>query len=141
MTTWARDVRDFHERFRLIYAGPPRSLPPDLADFRARFLREELEEYQVAADEGDLAGQLDALIDLIYVALGTAHLHGFSPATIAEAWRRVHAANMKKVPAPSTRRNGLARPGGFDVAKPPGWEPPRFDDLVGATEREEDAGC
>lgn len=126
------DIRAFHQKFGLAYDGPPRDLPKILSDFRRRFMEEELEEYDrdsrpPQCRETDdqrverLADQLDALVDLVYVALGTAHLHGFN---FGEAWRRVHAANMGKVRGPSDRSKE------YDVVKPPGWLAPDLRDLV-----------
>ena len=65
---------------------------------------------------------LDALVDLVYVALGTAYLHGFGPQKFNEAWRRVHEKNMEKIRAPSADHS--KRGSAFDVIKPAGWTPP-----------------
>ena len=133
------DIRDFHDKFGIAYYGKPRSLPHDLRDFRIKFMEEELSEYRVAdtwcciaiQDRDDaeithrLEQQIDALVDLIYVALGTAHLQGFD---IEEAWRRVHAANMNKIRTPSAEAS--TRGNKTDVIKPPGWIPPSHKDLV-----------
>jgi predicted HAD superfamily Cof-like phosphohydrolase len=118
MNMW-KDIQDFHVKFGLNYEGPPRSLPQDLASFRINFLIEETDEYILASKRSD---ELDALVDLVYVAMGTAYLHGFD---FAEAWRRVHTANMAKVRGPSQRS------GEYDVIKPEGWQPPYHGDLVG----------
>lgn len=117
------DIQAFHEKFDLTYYGPPRALPVDLQRFRNTFLWEEVTEY-VNSDE--LEDNLDALVDLVYVALGTSYLHGFD---FTEAWRRVHEANMKKVRATKdtdSKRGSAAH----DVVKPPGWTPPDLTDLV-----------
>jgi predicted HAD superfamily Cof-like phosphohydrolase len=120
------DIIDFHEKFQLIYSGKPRRLPDDLSEFRIKFLKEELQEYIRAVDLDDFPDQLDALVDLAYVTLGTAYLHGFN---FNEAWRRVHRANMMKIramrPEDSTRGNHR-----FDIVKPKGWTAPDLTDLV-----------
>lgn len=141
-----KDVADFHAKFGLEYGGPPRHLPPDLGPFRTKFMAEELAEYitkfkgdqanltslvgylvekNALQEPQDLEHQLDALVDLVYVALGTAYLHGFN---FDEAWRRVHAANMKKVRA--QRAEQSLRGSTFDVVKPEGWTPADLSDLV-----------
>lgn len=137
------DIAEFHRKFGLEYTGKPRLLPESLQAFRMRFLREELKEYSDAVwsawdqsqldlierDQGELVyhleSALDSLVDLVYVALGTSYLHGFN---FNEAWRRVHAANMRKVRAvtASESRRGST----FDVIKPVDWEPPSHKDLV-----------
>ena len=113
------DLRAFHKKFDLEYDGPPRYLQDQMN--RTKYMGEELDEYDQAISDGDLAGQLDALVDLIYFAFGTVYLHGFS---IIEAWKRVHHANMQKicVPDKSTGKSG--------VHKPEGWKPPFLGDLV-----------
>lgn len=133
------DIEEFHRKFGLLYKGKPRLLPPELAEFRRGFLQEEKDEYvshveacDIAVRECDeaevthqLAHMLDGLVDLVYVAIGTAHLHGFD---FREAWRRVHAANMTKVRA--RRAEDSLRGTTYDVVKPDGWLPPRHEDLV-----------
>lgn len=131
------DIEEFHRKFQNGYDGKPRLLPGDMAEFRRKFLDEELVEYKTANDEaveamneGDdpatnLEDMLDALVDLVYVAVGTAHLHGFN---FREAWRRVHEANMKKVRATSAAQSTRNYAG--DVVKPPGWTAPTHADLV-----------
>jgi predicted HAD superfamily Cof-like phosphohydrolase len=118
-----QDVKDFHEKFGLEYCGRPRHLPVDTMEFRLKFLGEELQEYALSVT---LEDQLDALVDLVYVALGTAYLHGFD---FDEAWCRVHAANMKKVRA-APDGSDSKRGSSHDVVKPPGWQPPDLSDLV-----------
>jgi len=135
-----KDIQNFHAKFGLEYDEGPRALPHELADFRTGFMVEELCEY-ITDDEQfhclirsafhsrvnrqPLEKQLDALVDLVYVALGTAYLHGFD---FEEAWRRVHAANMSKVRA--KRAEDSVRGSTFDVVKPPGWKAPDLSDLV-----------
>lgn len=117
-------ISHFHNKFGLAYDGGPRHLPADLQEFRNKFLTEELDEYKLAVEERDLPKQLDALVDLIYVALGTAYYHGFD---FNEAWSRVHKANMAKVRV--ARPEDSKRSSGYDVVKPPGWTAPNLTDL------------
>jgi predicted HAD superfamily Cof-like phosphohydrolase len=121
------DIEEFHKKFAQAYNGPPRTLPADLFSFRDKFLGEEHEEYGEGHREGDKAKQLDALVDLVYVALGTSYLHGFD---FREAWRRVHRANMSKVLANPEGDTRSHRDVKFDIVKPEGWLPPNHDDLV-----------
>lgn len=120
------DIAAFHEKFKLGYNGSPRELQDDLLSFRVKFLQEELDEYKEAAVTGNMEKQFDALIDLVYVALGTAYLQGFP---FQQGWRRVHLANMAKVRA--KRPEDSVRGSGFDVVKPAGWTAPTFIDLLG----------
>ena len=131
LTRMWNDIESFHHKFGLSYGGAPRALPWDLAEFRIKFLQEELDEYAAAYEADDTVHSreqmLDALVDLVYVALGTAYLHGFN---FAEAWRRVQVANMSKVRV--ERAEDSKRGSTFDVVKPAGWKPPSHKDLVGS---------
>lgn len=136
------DMRQFHEKFGLSYNDGPRDLPEDLKKFRVGFLVEELCEYvsdhplfhkivksavvgEVGMTAQPLEKQLDALVDLVYVALGTAYLQGFDFST---AWNRVHTANMAKVRA--LREVDSKRGSIYDVVKPQNWTAPDLSDLV-----------
>lgn len=166
-------VGDFHIKFGLPATGPvttPREISPEVAEFRLRFLLEEL--YEIAAGYGfsfdpqlistnigndspcakcgyenpdhpqlladvdvldlvnahhcvrqSLPDIADGLIDLVYVALGTAHLHGFPWDALFD---EVQRANMSKVRA--THAEQSRRKSTLDVVKPEGFQPP---DIVG----------
>lgn len=127
----AQDVADFHYKYGIQYEGPCRHLPAELYTFRLLRLKEELEEYNKAFDESCLEGSLDALVDLIYIALGNAHLHGFTPEKFNEAWRRVHVANMAKELSHPGNPGKYGKLGDKrDIVKPPGWKAPDHSDLV-----------
>jgi len=68
-------VVQFHQKFGIDYSGPLRLLPEDLA-WRRKFLDEELGEYAAADFDRILHEMFDGLVDFVYVALGTIHLHG-----------------------------------------------------------------
>lgn len=118
-----QDVREFHEKFDLTYDGPPREIPPEMGDLRDRQIAEEVRELLDAVDN---ASRLDARVDLVYFIIGTCYLQGWN---FREAWRRVHAANLKKRRAKPDGSNSK-RGSGFDVIKPEGWEHPDLSDLV-----------
>jgi len=84
---------------------------------RVRFIREELDELERAVITEDLADQADALIDLVYVAKGTAVAMGLP---WYDLWQAVHEANLKKVPGINRKR----KIGTGDAVKPLGWLPP-----------------
>jgi len=114
------DVAQFHTRMLLKYDGKPRLLEEDIMQSRIRHLQEELNELHAAHiyDKG-MPEQLDAIVDLVYVAVGTAYLMGLD---FDEAWTRVHNANMQKVPQATERSK-------IDVVKPEGWVAPDLKDL------------
>lgn len=78
-----------------------------------------------AAPRQDLPKIFDGLIDLVYVALGTAHLHHFP---WAEGFAEVQRANMQKVRA--QRAADSTRGSTFDVIKPAGWTPPNIIEVL-----------
>ena len=120
-----QDIIDFHKKLGLEYNEGPRQLPLELQEFRTNFLDEELQEYKDAVESGDLEKAFDGLIDLVYVAVGTAYLHGFQ---FDEGWDRVQAANMAKVRA--ERADQSKRGTAYDVIKPEGWQAPDLSDFV-----------
>lgn len=120
------DIKAFHEKFELTYNGPIRGLPRDVSSFRIRFMQEELDEYIAAAAVGDIEGQMDALVDLVYVALGTAYMQGMP---FKKAWDIVQACNMAKVRA-GPNGEGSKRGSPHDVIKPEGWKGPDYSGLL-----------
>lgn len=119
------DVGACYQKYGMAYDGPPRELDVKTSKFRIDFLNEELDEYCAAVKEGNLEKQFDALIDLVYVALGTAHLQGLP---WQSGWDEVQRANMAKERAKS---DGQSKRGtAFDLVKPAGWIPPRLAPLL-----------
>ncbi|WMI34049.1 MazG-like nucleotide pyrophosphohydrolase [Microbacterium phage Finalfrontier] len=118
------DVQAFHNKFGL--TEDPDVGNDEWLDFREKFMEEELQEFKDARAAGDRAGMFDALLDLTYVAMGTADGLKFP---WQRGWTRVQQANMAKVRA---ARDGAdsKRGTGFDVVKPPGWRAPDHSDLV-----------
>lgn len=115
-----RNVEEFHEKFDLPMADKPTFLPYHQCHHRIKFMEEELTEFKDAAAAGDLAGQADALIDLVYVAMGTAVQMGLP---WEELWADVHRANMEK-------ERGESRRSKVDVIKPPGWVGPQTEAIL-----------
>lgn len=120
-----QDLRNFHLKFGLDKCISPSSLAPELSQFRIKFLQEELDEYKHAVETGDLEKQFDALLDLVYVAIGTADLHNFP---WEEGWAEVQRANMSKERATSESQS--KRGSSFDVIKPTGWRPPAIAEVL-----------
>lgn len=125
---YMQDIADFHTKFGLPYNAGPRLMTPDMAQFRIKFLQEELDEFKDAIAKNDLEQQFDALIDLVYIALGTAYLQGLP---FQKGWQRVHSANMKKERTNDPKKS--KRGSSLDIVKPPGWTPPSLTDLVNPT--------
>lgn len=128
------DVGEFYRKFGLhnvTYDGPGPTYVGDedgyehMIDFRVDFIQEELDEFVAAVAKCDDAEMFDALLDLAYVAMGTAHLLGYP---WEAGWDRVHEANMRKERA--TSEDMSSRRSTLDIVKPDGWQPPDIEGLL-----------
>lgn len=135
------DVGDFHEKFGLpvVREQGPQSLGfgpgptgaennEELMQFRIKFMEEELLEFIKGFEEGDIAQMADALADLQYVVLGTAHILGLPWQAL---WDDVQRANMTKERAAADGSNSK-RGSSFDVVKPEGWVGPETHEILRA---------
>jgi predicted HAD superfamily Cof-like phosphohydrolase len=100
----------------------PKMLDKKTDDFRVVLMQEELNEY---IDATTVEDKFDALIDLVYVALGTAYLMGLP---FEDGFKEVHYANMNKVRA--TKESDSKRESKLDIVKPPGWVAPNLKQLL-----------
>ena len=124
-------VAEFNLKFELPLNNlltPAHPLNEEDFNFRFRFLMEEMTELTDAQEVGDMEEMADALVDIVYVALGTAHMMNIN---FDECFMEVHKANLRKVAIEglddprSTRRHRL------NVVKPDGWVPPKLGKLLG----------
>lgn len=120
------DVRNFHGRFEVPEAETPSLLSQEKFDFRFGFLDEELTEFLMSYRENDLVGMADALVDLVYVAMGTAAMMGLP---WQDLWDEVQRANMSKVRAQHAGQS--KRGSALDVIKPEGWTGPDHYKILG----------
>jgi len=87
-------VRAFHLAFGLDARTTPTEVPPELAAQRGRLLAEEAAEVAEVSVTGPLDRLAHELADVVYVAYGTALVHGIDlDAVIAE----IHRSNMSKL--------------------------------------------
>lgn len=123
------DVILFHIKYdHTTLVGPNDTFDdPARMGFREKFLAEELDEFREGLDEHDMIKVADALVDLVYVAMGTAYGLGLP---WQELWEEVQKANMRKVRAKNASES--KRGSAADVIKPEGWQPP---DIAGVLER------
>ncbi len=115
------DVVEFQKKFGLKQSCHPTLSEHEYRDHRASFLQEEVNEFREAILLGDLPKAADALVDIVYVALGTADGMGLP---FNALWDDVHRANMSK-------ERGIG-PRGYevDVIKPEGWVGPQTEDIL-----------
>ncbi len=85
-------------------------------------LNEEISEFELADEESDLVGEIDALADLVYFAIGIMYKIGLTPSEIEQVFSAVHAANMtKKIGVKSSRVVENA----VDAIKQDGFQDPK----------------
>lgn len=114
------DVRAFYQKFGWGMGTKPAPLHRARIIERTDFMQEELNEFKLGARNADLSAMADALVDLVYVAKGTALEMGLP---WEELWQDVQRANMGKVPAATARMAN-------DAIKPPGWVGPQTEDIL-----------
>ncbi|MEU4872344.1 MazG nucleotide pyrophosphohydrolase domain-containing protein [Streptomyces sp. NPDC021608] len=87
-------VREFHRAFGLDVRSTPTEVPPALAEQRKNLLAEEAAEVAEVSHGGLLDRLAHELADVVYVAYGTALVHGIDlDAVLAE----IHRSNMTKI--------------------------------------------
>lgn len=87
-------VREFHRAFGLDARDTPAEVTPELAAHRGELLAEEAREVAEVSVTGPLDRLAHELADVVYVAYGTALVHGIDlDAVIAE----IHRSNMTKL--------------------------------------------
>ena len=121
------DVRDFQRSFGHPYREKPEMIDAERVRIRANWMLEEINEF-LEADE--IVEQADAMIDLMYFAIGTLVEMGVKPDAL---WQIVQDANMAKLwpdGKPHHREDGK-------TIKPPEWKDPH-DKLKAEIERQMD---
>ena len=116
-----RDVCDFHRKFGFTMNLIPVHLTKRRLRERLDFLREELDELSDGVETQNMEMIADALIDLVYVAKGTAIQLGLP---WKELWDDVQRANMAKIPGRTHRNHNE------DVTKPVGWIGPKTNSIL-----------
>lgn len=84
-------VLEFHESFDHPLKSSPTLMGEERKDKRYKWMLEELNEF---LESDTIAGQADAMVDLIYFALGTMVEMGIKPEKL---FTIVHEANMSKL--------------------------------------------
>jgi len=112
--------------------GDPIVDKPELGNYadgmrRYALMKEELEEYRLALENGDLVGVADALADLEYTVLGTSSHHGME---LLSLFDEVHRSNMTKTPVDHSNPE-YARLKRFKLCeKGAKFSPPRIADIL-----------
>lgn len=116
MKEQVKRIREFEEAFDINPANQDYQL-------KHKILMEELDEYLIANNHDDTVEIADAIVDILYIALGLVTKHGLDD-VIEDLFAEVHASNMSKLGEdgkPIRRSDGkiLKGPGYFkpDIAK------------------------
>jgi len=86
-------VKEFHQRFGEFIRSSPGLVDQATTELRIRLIREETDEFEKAAHEGNLVKVADALADILYVTYGTGVSYGID---LDPIFREVHESNMSK---------------------------------------------
>ena len=121
------DTNDFLKKLKIHRADRPSRLATKLMKHRIAHMQEEVDELMQAHVDKDLEGQVDALIDLAYLVMGTANMMGITEEDWHACWNEVHKCNMNK--ETYTDKTDCKKLG---VRKPRGWVAPDFSDVIGA---------
>ena len=115
-----KKITEMHEGFRISHHHI--QFTQAEKDFRTLAMIEEVNEYMNAKTKAE---ELDALVDVVIFALGTAERQGMLE-VFKPAYLRVMEANCKKEVGGNLKRNNFQ----IDLVKPEGWEPAFLEDLV-----------
>lgn len=120
MNTMLKLVKEMHIKFGI--TSEKVKFFDEEKKFRILAMQEELDEYKEANTKQD---QLDALVDLVVFAFGTAERQGMLE-VFEEAFERVMIANCQKEIGQNQKRGSFQ----LDLVKPKGWTAPDLSDLV-----------
>ena len=120
------DTDKFLKKLKIKKSSGIALLPDDVMKSRYMHMIEEVNEFQYSNNMSDIHGCVDALIDVVYIALGTANMLGLNEDQWNECWDKVHAANMSKELSLDTEGHKLG------VKKPANFIAPDFASVLGA---------
>ena len=124
------DVALFHRKFEIPINETPGFCTAEAMKFRADFIQEEFDEFKHAIETNDLPEAFDALIDIVYIALGTVDMMGLTTEEFCELWNDVVRANMSKVRSTGDDDPLSKRKSSFDVVKPADFVPARSIEIT-----------
>lgn len=92
--------------------------------FALTAMYEELYEFTVACNSNNVGEALDAIIDLIYFAIGRAYEMGITPTQFRQCWNLIQEKNMSKKRGTKNRGTDL------DASKPEGWKAADLGEII-----------
>lgn len=88
-------VKKFHKKFKVPVLKKPSLIPKDRSNLRYELMKEEVGEYMLGANNGDLENIVKELVDILYAVYGTILEHGLQD-KIDEVFQEVHRSHMSK---------------------------------------------
>jgi len=88
-------VKEFHKKFQQPVLSSPSLSDADRSANRHRLMKDEMEEYLLSVEEGDLPNVAKELADILYAVYGTILEHGLQD-KIDDVFEEVHKSNMSK---------------------------------------------
>jgi len=119
--TFVADVIEFNRDLLGIAPRPVGLMPRAEFSHLVACLHEETNEFIEACTDGMVIDAVDALIDMMYFAVGGLWKMGLSQEQIIGCMRAIHSANMTKMKAKVARRHVE---GAVDAGKPADWVGP-----------------
>jgi predicted HAD superfamily Cof-like phosphohydrolase len=116
-----RMVKEFHHMFGEFVRSSPGPVDEATRDLRIRLIREEMGEFEKAANDENLIKIADALADLLYVIYGTGVSYGID---LEPIFREVHESNMTKGD-PNVLRSTNGK-----ILKAKNWRPPDLQPIL-----------
>jgi predicted HAD superfamily Cof-like phosphohydrolase len=102
------EVEQFNQLFGKLNNYTP-TIPSKLErDFIYNFIQEELDEYKVAAEDGDIIGVMDAFCDIMYVLSAGIMAYGLKDKFLA-AYNEVQQSNLSKSCATEEEADATAK--------------------------------
>ena len=96
MKKQAEQVSEFHNSFKIPMPGKLSIPTHDNFAMRQRILQEEIDELKEAGEVEDIVAVADAIVDCMYILIGTAEVFGFSE-LLEDLFSEVHRSNMSKL--------------------------------------------
>ena len=120
-----KQLKEFHKAFNLPMRDKPEIISLDEFRCRHNLIHEEIDELAKAHNEGDLIEVADAIIDSLYVLIGTAVQFGLAD-KLPQMFDEVHRSNMSKL---DVNGNPIFRADG-KVMKSELFSPPRLSQIL-----------
>ena len=119
------DVYEFNQKIiGTLQPKEPEVLCKERLLFALTALYEELHEFTLANNQENVSEALDAMIDLIYFAIGRVYELGITKEQFEKCWNLVQQKNMAK--KRGTKNRGTDQ----DAMKPEGWTAPDFSEVL-----------